>query len=572
MPYLYLTRSFLRRPKRHISLLLILTCALVLPLLISVYRDSLSYGTALRLLSETKGETFHILNASESDLPLFENIPGLSAPRYDGGTVYLHILSENEWKDQTALDRYGSQILGIINRAGEGRLSAVAYSYKYAKGIGDDSSSSEKNALLILNLFIILLSAFTVGSAYRTHLKRFYPDIFTLRSLGAEDFQIYLIFISEFLAAFIISSLAAAAISAGVMKLLLATYLGVEGVEGLEWVVFRMDPLNTLLHIFFFFAALSGIIFKSLADALSGSVISSREEILENRKSAPAKIMPGRKPAKALAEIWLTRTNGAYASCLKTAVPVIALFLFLFGYLSLGADFLSEKPEFEILISKDASAYGGFTEDDIGYINSLSQIKAAELQRQIPEELFRPIPGGTMTDRIKIKLSDPVLHSETAELLKSRFTGAGYSVRDLQETAEQGAKTSKGLYMALAFIFPTTVIFTAIIVIMKLRDYIRDSGKTLRTLSALGAEDRALIASYVIQAAVSASAAAAVSDILSLALLYLAAIPASVKPSLNPLFAAVYIFAGIFTAGIFILPVYKEVGNTVSKSKRSVEA
>ena len=42
--FLYLRRSFQRRPLRHFSLFWILVCAFLLPLVISVYRDSLAYG------------------------------------------------------------------------------------------------------------------------------------------------------------------------------------------------------------------------------------------------------------------------------------------------------------------------------------------------------------------------------------------------------------------------------------------------------------------------------------------------------------------------------------------------
>ena len=42
---LYMKRSFTRSPRRHAVLLAVLTCALLLPLLISIYRDSNVFNT-----------------------------------------------------------------------------------------------------------------------------------------------------------------------------------------------------------------------------------------------------------------------------------------------------------------------------------------------------------------------------------------------------------------------------------------------------------------------------------------------------------------------------------------------
>ena len=79
---LYMKRSFTRSPRRHAVLFAVLTCAFLLPLLISSYRDSNAWGTRQYLLARSAGETYHIGNATEVDVPYFEGIRGLSAPVY----------------------------------------------------------------------------------------------------------------------------------------------------------------------------------------------------------------------------------------------------------------------------------------------------------------------------------------------------------------------------------------------------------------------------------------------------------------------------------------------------------
>ena len=76
---LYLRRSFTRSPRRHAVLLAVLSCAFLLPLLICIYRDSTAWGTRQFLLTRSAGETYHIGNATETELPYFEGISGLPA-------------------------------------------------------------------------------------------------------------------------------------------------------------------------------------------------------------------------------------------------------------------------------------------------------------------------------------------------------------------------------------------------------------------------------------------------------------------------------------------------------------
>lgn len=561
MPYLlYLKRSLLRQPKRHLSLFVILTCAFILPLLISVYRDSSAYGTEQMLISDSKGETFHILNAREDDLALFEGIGGLSAPRYEDGVIYLHILSDEEWKNFDLFNNYGFRVSGVIDQTAETRLTVRAYEYNYAHGISDSSSDSEQSALLILNLFIILLSSMTVGSAYKSHIRRFSSDMGVLRSLGAEERQIYAIFLAEFAVVFAMSAAAAVAISAGVMKLLFAAYLEVDGVYGLAWVIFRMSPLNTALHIAVFFAVLLVVILRTLIKSSRESTVSAMREDIQS--SEMKKKLPKMKfkamPEKTLASLWLSRTNKTHASCLWVTIPVMTVFLFLFGYLSLDADFISEAPEYELWITKDAT-FGGFTQEDIDYIESLSQVESLECRRDAPEEIFNIKAGGLMIDQIKIKLTSPELHKEAESFLKSRFPGMEYTINNFQVVAEQGAEMSKGIYLMLAFIFSAMFLFTAIIVYMKLKDYIADSRKTVRTLSTLGGTERVVTYSYLRQSAVSAVIATVVSTIASAVLLLLAAIPTAVKPSLDLPLVAVYLSVSVLIVCTFLLPVYRSL-------------
>ena len=568
---LYLRKSFKMQAKLHLTLFIVLTCAFILPLLVSIYRDRSAYGTQQRLLDWTKGETFHILNAAGTDTVLFEDIEGLSAPNYEDGIIYLHILSDEEWNDIWALDSYGTKISEIINDSGATHLIVRAYNYYSAHGIPTDSTSSQQLALLILNFFVIVLSSFTIGSAYRSHIKRFSSDMGVLRSCGAENRQIYTIFIVEFAVIFILSAAFALLISAGVMKLLFASYLEIRDFEGLEWLIFKMDPLNTALHIAIFFAVLLFVIMRTLIKSGKESTVNMvRGDIQSSEmRKKPRRLKIEATPDKSLLSLWLQRTNKIHRSCLWVAIPVMTVFLFLFSYLSLNIDFISEAPEYELRLSKEVSVFGGFTQEDINYIQELSQIENINCRRDAPVEIFNQEAGGLLIDIIEIKLASPKLHKETEELLNDHFSGMEYEVYNYQAIADQGLELSTGIYLMLIFIFSAMFVFILIIVYMKLCDYINDSHKTIKTLSTLGAPNSVITSSYIHQSAVSAVIAVVGSTIASIVLFLLAAIPAAQKPSVDVPLLLVYLIVSVLIVCTFILPVYHSLKVILDKQKRS---
>lgn len=183
---LYLRRSFTRTPRRHAVLLAVLSCAFLLPLLICIYRDSNAWGTRQFLLTRSAGETYHIGNATEADLPYFEGISGLSEPVFRDGTIYMHILSDEEWKDPESRLAFENELSKRIEASGNKALYPRSFSYEYAHGISDDPSYiSGQRALLLVNVLVILLSVSVLRSAYQNHLRRFSADVGALRACGA---------------------------------------------------------------------------------------------------------------------------------------------------------------------------------------------------------------------------------------------------------------------------------------------------------------------------------------------------------------------------------------------------
>lgn len=569
---LYLKRSLLRRTKQHLSLLIILTCAFILPLLISVYRDSSVYGRKQQLLDLTSGVTFRISNAVESDITYFENMPGLSAPEYFDGEIRLTILNDRAWQNEREYANHGMKIMKVIEDNGLSHLYASSYGYDMAHGIPDSSEASEQTALLLLNFGIIVISSFIVGSAYKSHIRRFSSDMGILRSYGAENRQIFAIFLVEFIVTFSVSALLAVVISSAVMKLLFMSYLQVNDIEGLAWIIFRMEPLNTLLHIAVFFVVLLVIITRTLVkfdkESTVGAVRSDIQTI--ELKKTPKKLKEKAAPVKTLSSLWLQRTNKTHRSCLWVAIPVMTIFLFLFSYLSLDIDFITNTPEYSLQFSKNTYVFGGFTQGDIDYIQNLENIKDIKCRQDAPREDFKQTDDGLFIDVIEVKLNDPKLHKETEELLKQRFSGTEYDFFNRQEVAEYSMELSKGIYLMLIFIFSAMFIFVLIIVYMKLRDYIEDSRKTIKTLSTLGASNSVITASYIRQSAISAVIAAVVSAIVSLVLLIPATASVTQELAVDVPLVLAYLIVSVLTVCTFILPVYHSLKAILEKKRSEI--
>ena len=390
---LYLKRSFTRNPKRHLSLFVVVTCALILPLLISIYRDSNAYGMEQYLLDNTKGETYHIANATEADIAYFENIAGLSAPKFQNGTIYLSILSEEEWKDREAVACYDSIVQQQISAAGNNSLIVYGYSYENAHGISTDEGGflAIQEVLLVINLFIILISTFSIQSAYSSHLQQFAPDVGTLVSCGANKRQIALIFVVEFIVTFGMAALSSVLISAGIMKVLFCTFLELKNVQGLSWLLFHVEVKNILTLLLLFFVVLAGVFGGTMVKFSRRSTWNMLhwDENISNQKHRFRKLSICSTPAASLGKLWKQRTNKTFRTCLLVSVPIMTVFLIVFSYITLNMAYLTEEEEYELQITaKYPMEFGGFSAEDIHTMESIDGVESVLVEYEIAPDKY----------------------------------------------------------------------------------------------------------------------------------------------------------------------------------------
>lgn len=384
MSYLiYLKRSFKLRLKRHMILYVILTCAIILPLIISIFRDSIIFGNKLSVLQQTQGHTYHVQNAKPEYLEYFESIPGLSSS-YKDNTIFIDIESEEATDNSVRNDGFSKTLNAVIEKLHDENLLLIDMPQMGS----DESYDMFPNQLLLVNAFIMIISFIVVQSAYKNHLNKFTPDIGVLVSCGAENKQIRTIFLFEFFAILMISVISAVSISSVLMYLLFHYFLQVKDVGNLSWLIFRIDPMNLVLHILVFSVVLLLVFLLCLNQKLKkSSIIMLRSNESGEKLKHYSKTMVIEKNAvESLGRLLSYRTKSHFIGCLVISIPVTFAVIFIFNYLIVNIENATNKPAYEITIHKDAIKMNtaGISKDDIAFVKEIEGIKNVKEEFDVP--------------------------------------------------------------------------------------------------------------------------------------------------------------------------------------------
>lgn len=362
---LYLRRSFQRRPLRHLSLFWVLMCAFLLPLVVSIYRDSMMYGNYLQKMDFSKGQAIHISGVQPEDVALLCGIDGLTEPYYENRWIYMNFASEEAWHRYSE-SRNQAELAGLIksrlaeNGRDAGGIDVIFYDYQDVYGIEDDSLLlSRWRQMLILSLALLLFSGLIVQSAYRNHIAAFSPELQELAALGATKGQMIRMFLLELGILFPLAAGGAVGISYAVMGILYKSYLQQTTDSSIIWRVFQMNPKSTTIQI--------GLYLLICLGALCVALL---------KKPGKKQIRKSRRTPSSLTRLWVQRTKPPIVQCLLILVPLITAFVVLFNqYLGSYASFLQEAQSVEISISAGRS---GFKQETLDFISELDGIRHIE--------------------------------------------------------------------------------------------------------------------------------------------------------------------------------------------------
>ncbi len=375
MSYLiYLKRSYMKRLKNHILLYIILTCAMILPLILSIYRDSIIHGDKSYIQEETRGYDYKVINAKEEYIEYFENIPGLSS-YYEDDTIYIKIELEGDRNDILWELENSRFLSSIISEIQDEQLLLTSM-----LELGSEESKKQFSAQLIfVNMFIIIISLIIIQSAYKSYLKKFIADIGVLVSCGAHNKQIGKIFLIDSLIIYMASALSAIITSSVLMYLLFHNFLQVKDIANLSWIIFNINPYNVAVQLFIFAIAFFLMVLLSLKGYLKQSSIKMLHTDdsgikLKNKKKT---LKSGKSSVETLAKLLSQRTKSKVSSCLIITIPITIAVIFIFNYLIINIEYIRESPNYEITINKELYSPNdvGISTDDIAFVENVHGVR-----------------------------------------------------------------------------------------------------------------------------------------------------------------------------------------------------
>ena len=407
---LYLLRSFKRKPLRHISLAWILLCAFLLPLVVSVYRDSLVYGVRLQDFDFHKGQAIHISGAQPEDTAWFQDIDGLTAPYYEDGTIYM------TYDSRESEERYqdGHELIALTNllkskaTQSEQSLEVMFFGIDHSS-LNDPYMKTTLGKMQLLNLALLLFAGLIVQAAYRNHIDSFSQELADILAMGATKGQTIGMFLLEFLLVFPLPSAGAIGISYAVMHLLYEKYLGNTAASAAIWRVFHMDPGSTALQIGFYLLVCLGAMLYALL-----------------KKPPQTRIAKPRKAAS-LPRLWMQRTKTPFVSCLAILIPLFAAFVILFNqYLGTYAKTVYSSQEARITV--ESSAMRQLSQAELDSISAIPGVNRVEPTWDFSEPYMLSTPDQN-TLMVSIHLAEE-LPAGSPKLEKYQF------VSDLPESME----------------------------------------------------------------------------------------------------------------------------------------
>ena len=376
---LYLRRSFQRRPMRHFSLFWVLMCSFLLPLVVSVYRDSLIYGSYLFTMDFSQGQAFHISGVQPEDVELLRGIDGLTEPYYEDRIIYLNFATEEAWERYSSPSSR-SEINGLIRSrlAQSGRntggVEIMNYTYEAVHGIEDDEYMlSMWRRMLILSLGLSLFSGLIIQSAYRNHIAAFSAELMELAALGATKGQVIRMFLAELAVLFPLAAGCAVGISYGVMRTLYRQFFEQTTNANVVWRVFYINPKNTALQIGFYLLVCLGALTVALL-----------------RKS-------GRKPVKAkkraatFPRLWVQQTRPPFVQCLFILIPLVTVFVVMFNLRLRAYSYSLEAAQ---SVEMSVQSINGLTQADIDFIAAQPGVRHMEPIQKFSSSYAVTAPDG----------------------------------------------------------------------------------------------------------------------------------------------------------------------------------
>lgn len=387
MYLLYLKRTFKYRRKRHLILFLTLMLALLMPFIVSIYKSSMDFGAWQSAKFITKGADFHVWNAKEEYLSLFNQIDGAEA-FYDDGVIYIKRkavndegqLSPDEQADKRleALQELEKKVVDLSIKIGDERLRLRGYSNL----MSDETVRSFSEHIVKFDIGITVVSILIAFFAYRSHINLFRSDIGIMVSMGARCRQIVSLFLLEFAVLLSLAAAVALVASMGIMKLISDVFF-IKNVEKHLWIEFCVDVKYSLIHVLPFLLAGFAVIAVSVKLMLrkSAADIMQDKYILRVNKRHCIGLNKKADVSKLLSSLFIRRTNRTPLICSIVIIPVVIVIIVSMSCIVPSIN--NDSPEISVVVKTydfdNARSY--LTNEDVALIKAMDEIKGITVER-----------------------------------------------------------------------------------------------------------------------------------------------------------------------------------------------
>ncbi|MDR0928338.1 MAG: hypothetical protein LBM74_01320 [Oscillospiraceae bacterium] len=502
-------------------LLLIVTCSLVLPLMISIYRSSNVEGNIQQAANRP------VINRTD-----------------------LIVVGANE-----------SSVAGSPNT----QTIQVVYSSENSQAILESTIRENSIMMHTVGLVLMFVALLIIVSSYNDHLKVFANDISQLRLMGATKSQVGSIFMLEFLVVFIIALILASCIAIGLMYVVVNDYLGVQEDSSLGWVIFHVDLREFALIGMEFFVATATVFFFQIKKFLGNSLSAQPAYDASGTKlKRYSKLPQKRRLMNTLGAILYQRTGMQIRRMLCAIIPSLIVVVFLFAFMTAGITSQSIPPKNDMVVSIQLPyrVIHTFTDADITQIMSMDGVQTARMVHLESDDIIVP---EDFFSAITIDLSDDVDSVAIQHTLEALYPEPPYTVFNWIGMHEGTVSTTPGYYIMIIAIAVLVLLFMTVVVYIKLHGYLETQRKNIRAFYELGASKSVIGGAFGSIARRASILCIAVSFLLGMGLNLLVLVTSDQALAFHPqvlLFLAA-VAAILFTG--FNLPVHRKLKSILAK-------
>jgi ABC-type lipoprotein release transport system permease subunit len=496
-------------------LLLIVTCSLVLPLMMSIYRSSNVEGIIQQAANRP------VINRTD-----------------------VIVIGDNENSAAGSQDTHTIQ---------------VVYSSEKSQAILESTIRQNSIMMHTVGLVLMFVALLIIVSSYNDHLKVFANDISQLRLMGATKSQVGSIFMLEFLVVFIVAFVLASCIAIGLMYVVVNNYIGIQDDGSLSWVIFHVDLREFALSGLDFFVA-TAIVFFFQIKKFFGKSLSAQPtyDASGTKLKRYGRLPQKRRLVNTLGATLYQRTGGQIRRMLFAIIPSLIVVVFLFAFMTAGITSQSVPPENDMVVSIQLPyrPINTFADADITQIAKIEGVITARLVHLESDDILVP---EHFFSAIYIDLSDDADSVAIQHALEALYPEPPYTVWNWIGMHEGTVSTTPGYYIMIIALAVLVLLFITVVVYVKLHGYLETQRKNIKAFYELGASKSVIGGAFGSIARRASILCIAVSFVLGMGLNLLILITNDLAPAFHPqvvLFLAA-VAAILFTG--FNLPVHRKL-------------